>query len=288
MIPNPKIAHITDIYQDDFAFDVEVDAQMRHVPVYCIWQDKLPIRWFRFLIQQPTWLWLRWFGKVQYRGLENLPRKGPVILAANHRSHSDTGLVLSALPFSVSTRSAPAAAKDFWFTRRFKSTLVRLYFNAIAVTRRGQGARSMVSELVRYVCRGTGRVLLIYPEGGRVDLSQGVGELKTGVARIALISGAPIVPIAITGSEALLPKGGSIRRPKEPVIVSFGKPIDPKNYETQLRQHEVRAARDMTTDLRESMLALLEQIESEKVVAAANPDGESTGRPASSINNMSV
>lgn len=283
MIPNPKLAHITDIYQDDFAFDVEVDAETRQVPLYCIWQDKLPVRLFRYAIQQPLWAWLRWFGRVNYYGLEHLPRKGPIILAANHRSHSDTGLILSALPFSVATRTAPAAAKDFWFKRRFKSTMVRLYFNALAVVRRGQGARSMVSEMVRYLCRGSGRALLIYPEGGRVDLHEGLSELKTGVSRISLISGAPIVPIAIHNSEYLLPKNAGLRRPSRstPITVRFGEPIDPKKYEAQLRKHEVRAARDMTNELRDRISELLEIAASESVAAQA---GLTAGRPSSSPN----
>lgn len=259
MVPNPRILNVSDIYTDDFAFDVDVDAETRHVPVFCYWQDFFTTRLLRGLAQEPFLMWLRWYGRVRTEGLENLPRKGPMLLAANHRSHADTALLLSGLPYGVRLRFAAAAAKDFWFKRRFKSTLVRFYFNALAVTRRGQGARSMVSELVRYISRGRGRALLIYPEGGRTTADGAVGEFKSGVARISLIANAPIVPIAVMNSEKLLPKGGPLRRPPAdaPCTVVFGKPIDPADYMDDLRRNEVRAARNMTAALRDRLAAMI-------------------------------
>ncbi|MGE3854190.1 MAG: lysophospholipid acyltransferase family protein, partial [Planctomycetota bacterium] len=259
MIPNPRVAHFTDLYTDDFALDVEVDSEVRNVPVYCIWQDKLPVRLMRYVAQFWFLRWTRWYLGASIHGLENLPRKGPVILAANHRSHADTGLIIASLPFQVRKRVAAAAAKDFWFNRRLKSTLVRFFFNALAVTRRGQGARSMVSELVRYIRRGSGRALVIYPEGGRVENVEGLGELKSGFARIALVADVPVVPVAIRGTDIAMPKGAKLGffPPGPRSTITFGKPIMPSDFAEDLRDNEVLAARKMTEALRDSMLELL-------------------------------
>ncbi len=265
MIPDPKLTTVSDLYQDDFAFDAEVDREVRHVPVHCVWQDKWPIRMARCGLQSPFFLWVRWLMRAETRGLENVPRRGPLIIASNHRSHSDTPLILSSLPFAVRNRTAPAAAKDFWFRRRFKSTLVRFYFNALAITRRGQEARSMVSEMVRYVRRGGGRALLIYPEGGRVEPDAKLGELKSGPARVALLAQAPILPVAVTGTEKVLSKDSSTpKRAPAPCRVSFGEPIDPADFAEEMRRNEVRAARSMTAKLTERLLAMIETAEEDQ------------------------
>jgi 1-acyl-sn-glycerol-3-phosphate acyltransferase len=271
MVPNPSIASITDLYQDDFALNPEVDREVRHVPVYVGWQDHPVIRGLRSLAQLPTLAWVRLMANPRAAGVANIPTSGPLIFAANHRSHIDTGLILNALPIAIRSRVSPAAAKDFWFRRRLKSTLVRFYFNAIAVTRRGQGARTMVAEMVRYVRRGKGRGLLIYPEGGRQESGEKLSELKTGVARVALIAQAKIIPVAVTGSDRVMPKGQGVRRvPGHHCMIRFGKPLDPADYHYTLRKHEVRAARAMTNDLRHRLLELLHLDEEEAGATAGD------------------
>jgi 1-acyl-sn-glycerol-3-phosphate acyltransferase len=141
----------------------------------------------------------------------------PAIFVANHTSHADTGLVLAALPRRMRADLAPAAAADYFFASRARGTLVRLLVGAFAFPRKGSDGLRRAGEMLR-----SGRSVLLFPEGTRARDGR-MGRFKPGVGHLAR-SGAPVVPVAIKGPAAILPKGRRFPR-RAPATVIFGAPI---------------------------------------------------------------
>ena len=140
----------------------------------------------------------------------------PVVFVANHSSHADTAAMLAALPRTVRRGLAPAAAEDYFFTHRIKGVLVRGLTGAFPFPRHGcdglDRARSQLDE---------GRSVLLYPEGTRSH-DGSVGEFRCGVGLLAR-RGATVVPVGISGTREILPKGRRTPR-RAPVAVAFGRP----------------------------------------------------------------
>jgi 1-acyl-sn-glycerol-3-phosphate acyltransferase len=161
------------------------------------------------------------------RGRRNLPRRGPVVLASNHLSFADHFFGPLPLP-----RKVVFLAKAEYFTRPgFMGLVSRAFFSStgqIPVDRTGGEAseRALRSGL-RVLAAGN--VLGIYPEGTRSRDGK-LHKGKTGVARLALESHAPVVPCAMIGTFEFLPSGSfrpSLRiRPG----VIFGEPLDFSRY----------------------------------------------------------
>lgn len=160
------------------------------------------------LVRPPLSLYFR----LEVRGLEHVPRRGPAILAPKHDSMWDVPFVAVASP-----RTVLFMAKEDVFGNPFK----RWFFTELGgfPVRRGRGDAAAV-RAARAVLR-SGRVLGIFPEGTRHP--GGVGTLHTGAARLALSSGAPLIPVGLTGTGEIW--SGSVPRPA-PVTVTFGPPVD--------------------------------------------------------------
>jgi 1-acyl-sn-glycerol-3-phosphate acyltransferase len=156
---------------------------------------------------------------------------GPVILAANHIGPFDPIALMAACR---ARRIAPRfLAMDNLFRVPLLGTMMR-HWGHIPVRRGGRDAGAALSAAAEALGRGS--VVLVYPEGG-IGLDPGMWPErgKTGVARLALASGAPVVPVAHWGSHEVLPYAAprgllralprTIRR--RPVIrVRFGEPVD--------------------------------------------------------------
>ena len=100
-------------------------------------------------------------GKEKLEGV-----KGPVILVANHASHMDTPVILSALPRKLRKRTVVAAAADYFYKNRVVASLVSLIFNTVPIERHGGGGMSKNgSHLDKLLDQGWS--LLLYPEGTR-------------------------------------------------------------------------------------------------------------------------
>jgi 1-acyl-sn-glycerol-3-phosphate acyltransferase len=152
---------------------------------------------------------------VEYHGLENIPKNGPVILAGNHPSYLDPLLV--ALPVK---RVIRYMAWDALFKIPLLGWLIKALGAFPVDIRRGKG-ESAFREARKVLLNGD--VLGIFPEGQRSEQGP-MGELRTGSARLAIDTGAAIVPITIGGASRAWPKWKLLPKPAK-IIVRYHKPI---------------------------------------------------------------
>ena len=174
---------------------------------------------FRFSV----WAIYRYYFSIKCSGLENLPREQPYIIAANHSSHLDTLAVMTVLG-DESKRLRVLAAKDYWFSTRFKSWFSGELLKFVSFDRHAnflQGLRISQEVLKQDEC------LLIYPEGTR-SVTGELQPFKPGLGLLAYESGSPIIPAYIDGTYHALPKGKNLPR-KSRIQVIFGKPIVPSS-----------------------------------------------------------
>ena len=153
--------------------------------------------------------------------LDQLDRLGePVIFAANHHSHLDTPLLLSALPDRWRHRTVVAAGADYFFTSRATGALSALAMGAVPIERTRVSRRS--ADLVADVL-DQGWSLVIFPEGGRSPDGWGQ-DFRGCAAYLSLRCGHPVVPVHLAGTGRIMPKGA--RRPTLGTVdVTFGRPL---------------------------------------------------------------
>lgn len=182
---------------------------------------------------------VRVFVRVRVDGREHIPRRGPVILASNHRSFLDSIFI----PLVVRRRVTFVAkaeyfddAKTAWF---FRSC------GQIPIRREGGSASERALSSATEVLRA-GKVFGIYPEGTRTRdglLHRG----HTGVARLALRCNVPIVPIGLIGTDDVQPIDSRMPKLFRVVRIRFGEPIDPARYAG--REHDRMALRELTDEV---------------------------------------
>ncbi|ACX52265.1 1-acyl-sn-glycerol-3-phosphate acyltransferase [Ammonifex degensii KC4] len=143
--------------------------------------------WFAWLVCR---LYLHIFRSFRVEGLEHFPREGPVIVAANHQSYLDPVALGCALP-----RRVYYMAKEELFHIPVLRTLIR-WLGAFPVKREEMDRRALRTAL-NLLARG--QVVGIFPEGTRSREGK-LLPLQPGAALLALKSGAPVVPVALTGT----------------------------------------------------------------------------------------
>src|ERR1700760_3486998 len=130
--------------------------------------------------------------------------KEPVILVANHASHMDTPVILSALPRKFRKSTAVAAAADYFCRNRLVASMAALLFNTVPVERKGGGSTKGASHLDTLLDDGWN--LLLFPEGTR-SRGNGLGRVRRGAAVLASHHNLSIVPIRVTGTAEAMPPG---------------------------------------------------------------------------------
>jgi long-chain acyl-CoA synthetase len=201
------------------------------------WNRSLPARAVRN-VSLATWLLPlgRVFAWLHVDGREHLQTiRGPVIFAANHQSHMDTPVILTALPPRWRYRTATAMAKEFfkahffpeqhgraaWFTNSLNYYLAALFFNAFPLPQREAGARQTLQYIGDLIAHDWS--VLIFPEGKRSEGGE-INRFMPGVGMIASRLGIPVVPVRIVGLDKVLHHTWRMARPGR-VRVAFGKPL---------------------------------------------------------------
>ena len=160
---------------------------------------------------------LRLLYRPKARGLENIPAEGPVILAANHVSFVDSlfiPLMVNRPVVFLGKADYFARAKTRWF---FKAV------NVIPVKREGGTAgEAAIQAGVREL--KSGQVVGIYPEGTRSPDGR-LYRGKTGVARMALLAGCPVIPVAVLGTRDIQPPEKRTPSLRGRVEVVYGPPL---------------------------------------------------------------
>ncbi|HEX4795051.1 MAG TPA: lysophospholipid acyltransferase family protein [Humisphaera sp.] len=195
-------------------------------------------------------IWWHTYWDLQVSGLANLPADGPMLLCSNHTSHLDAPAILAALPGKIALQTATAAARDV-FGARLKRTLSRITTNALCVERRGDFAGGL--RLLENVLR-QGRPLILFPEGRRSQ-DGGLLDFKCGAAMLAIRTGAPLIPIHITGLHESMPRGQHLPLPAD-VSVRFGRAIDPQSFQAAIERGEIErreAYERLTEELRSAI-----------------------------------
>jgi 1-acyl-sn-glycerol-3-phosphate acyltransferase len=178
--------------------------------------DRLPAtkEWFLRLTRPVVRYGLRLGWRVQVHGARNVPRSGPVILAANH-----IGLLDGPALVALTRRLTFALVKREAFTGAVGRFLIHL--GQISLNRREIDPQAIKRAV--QVLRA-GKVLAVFPEGGRSGGE--VAWAKGGAAYLAMITGAPIVPVAILGTREPGQRKNQIPQLRKPIHVVYGEPFN--------------------------------------------------------------
>jgi 1-acyl-sn-glycerol-3-phosphate acyltransferase len=182
---------------------------------------------------------LRIAFRVRVEGREHIPRRGPVIIAANHRSFLDSIFI----PLCIGRRVTFVAKAEYfddpksaWFFRGVGQIPIRREGGSAS-----EGALMAATEVLQ-----NGGVFGIYPEGTRTrdgKLHRG----HTGVARLALRTGAPILPVGLVGTDQAKPIDSKLPRFGSVVTIRFGEPLDMEHYDGG--EHDHLTLRALTDEL---------------------------------------
>jgi 1-acyl-sn-glycerol-3-phosphate acyltransferase len=165
---------------------------------------------------------LRAVWRPHVEGLEHVPRTGALILASNHESFIDSVVIPAVTPRPVSF----LAKSDYFAGRGIKGRLVKAWFETFGAlpVDRDDSKAALASLDTALSVLAEGGAFGIYPEGTRSRDGR-LYRGRTGVAQLALTSGAPIVPVGLRDTDRLQPVGSN--RPRlVRVTVTFGEPID--------------------------------------------------------------
>lgn len=193
---------------------------------------------------------LRAVYRPQITGGWHVPSSGPVILAANHVSFADEFFT----PLGARRQVVYFAKAEYFTTPGLRGRAMAAFFRAcghVPVERGDTRSAAAVIDIGVDVL-ADGRALGIFPEGTRSPDGR-LHKFRTGVARLALRSGAPVVPIGLVGTRDVQPPD-SRRWHRAPVEVHFGEPLEFGHLVAQERS--ARVLREVTETIREQVQVL--------------------------------
>ncbi|HEY5150370.1 MAG TPA: lysophospholipid acyltransferase family protein [Mycobacterium sp.] len=174
---------------------------------------------FKYIFMGPL---LSLLGRPKVEGLEYVPDSGPVILASNHLAVADSFY----LPLVVRRRITFLAKQEYFTGTGLKGWFTRWFYTAagqVPIDRTDADAAQNALETAKRLLQ-QGKLLGMYPEGTRSPDGR-LYKGKTGLARLALETGVPVIPVAMIGTDVVNPPGSKTWRFGR-VTVRFGKPMD--------------------------------------------------------------
>lgn len=177
---------------------------------------KKKLRIYRF-VQLVLRLPLRVVLRVKRHGLENIPKKSGAIIVCNHVSSFDPAVVVVSVP-----RPYITLAKAGILAKPVKRLFIETLGGNIRVDRSKRGNRAAVDAACLAVEQG--KLLAVFPEGGRSPTGQ-LTRGHTGVARIAMKTGAPVLPTVVSGTYEMKAKNQKKIRWGTPLSIHYGKPL---------------------------------------------------------------
>jgi 1-acyl-sn-glycerol-3-phosphate acyltransferase len=180
------------------------------------------------------WIFIGPFLRLLWRpwieGRENIPDDRPAILASNHLSFCDSFF----LPLMAPRKVTFLAKAEYFTTPGLKGLISRLFFSGVGqvpIDRDDKdAARAALTTAVRVLESGPNNLLGIYPEGTRSPDGR-LYRGKTGVARLALQTGAVVIPCTMVNTSVIQPPGRVIPKLRPRPGVRVGKPLDFSRYE---------------------------------------------------------
>lgn len=167
----------------------------------------------------------RWVTHPRVLGADDLMHAPqPAVIAPNHGSDLDTPLILAALPRPWRARTVVGAASDRFYRNRVLAVATGFWINTFPFDRSGElRGLADAAELLR-----DGHNVLLYPQGTR---SAGTTEgFRTGVARLCIVTGVPMLPVHVAGTSLLMPKDRGLTQ-RGRTTVAFGQPLHPSTDE---------------------------------------------------------
>ena len=175
----------------------------------------------------------------EIHGISNMPKEGGFIIAANHTSYLDIPVIYSALLNKNKRYIRFIAKKELLKDALFRIFILLLEYkpNKLIIIDKENPEKALNEARIALKNK---EVVGIYPEGGRShdgNLTKG----KTGVARLALLAKAPVVPLGISGTFELMPSDKSLPKIKKIVKLNIGKPMYFKEYYGKKTNKKIRS-----------------------------------------------
>jgi 1-acyl-sn-glycerol-3-phosphate acyltransferase len=178
---------------------------------------------FKYIFMGPA---LSLLGRPKVEGLEHVPNSGSAILASNHLAVADSFY----LPLVVRRRITFLAKAEYFTGTGLKGWFTRWFYTVagqVPIDRSDADAAQAALDTAERLL-GQGKLLGMYPEGTRSPDGR-LYKGKTGLARLALQTGVPVIPVAMIGTNVVNPPGKRWRFGR--VTVRFGKPMDFSRFE---------------------------------------------------------
>jgi 1-acyl-sn-glycerol-3-phosphate acyltransferase len=194
---------------------------------------------------------LRLIWRPWTQGRDNIPAHGGAILASNHLSFSDSFF----MPVMVPRKVTFLAKAEYFTASGLRGWISRAFFSGVGqvpIERDDpDAARAALKTGVRVLREG--KLLGIYPEGTRSPDGR-LYRGKTGVARMALEAGVPVIPCVMVNTDKIQPPGRRFPRPRPRPGIRFGKPLDFSRYEGMAGDRFVE--RSMTDEIMYELMLL--------------------------------
>lgn len=191
----------------------------------------------------------RALSRMRVEGRDHVPKTGPVIIAANHLSAMDA----LAVPLAVGRPTTFLGKAEYFSMPGIKGKLMAGFMERVGTipVDRKQGRAALLSLDSAQQALEAGRAFAMHPEGTRSPDGR-LYRGRTGVARLSLVTGSPVVPCGITGTDKLQSAGSRRLHPAK-VTVRFGPELSPAAYTSG--PMAVRS-RDMTVDIMKAIQTL--------------------------------